>query len=143
MNKAAISSENKFHDFFNEEEVNYNLIPDFVRQIKKFGSDSSGMEDETHIRLNKKVEFVNVLEGLTKDAYHVDYIVTYKNDDLLNMSPGKKGTVLLILFLQISSNEYPILIDQPEDNLDNRTIYELLCKIIRDKKKNRQIIIVL
>jgi ABC-type Mn2+/Zn2+ transport system ATPase subunit len=58
------------------------------------------------------------------------------------MSPGKKGTVLLILFLQISSSEFPILIDQPEDNLDNRTIYELLCKMIKEKKKERQILIV-
>ena len=58
------------------------------------------------------------------------------------MSPGKKGTVLLILFLQISSSEFPILIDQPEDNLDNRTIYDLLCQMIKEKKKERQIIIV-
>src|SRR3546814_600439 len=58
------------------------------------------------------------------------------------MSPGKKGTGLLILFLQISSSEYPILIDQPEDNLDNRTIYDLLCRMIKEKKKDRQIVIV-
>jgi predicted ATPase len=49
---------------------------------------------------------------------------------------------LLILFLEISSAEFPILIDQPEDNLDNRTIYDLLCKMIKQKKKDRQIIIV-
>jgi ABC-type Mn2+/Zn2+ transport system ATPase subunit len=58
------------------------------------------------------------------------------------MSPGKKGTVLLLLFLELSSSENPILIDQPEDNLDNRTIYDLLCKMIRRKKRDRQIIIV-
>ena len=58
------------------------------------------------------------------------------------MSPGKKGTVLLILFLQISTSDYPILIDQPEDNLDNRTIYQLLCTMIKRKKSERQIIIV-
>ena len=58
------------------------------------------------------------------------------------MSLGKKGTVLLILFLQISSAEYPILIDQPEDNLGNRTIYDLLCKMVIETKINRQIIIV-
>ena len=52
------------------------------------------------------------------------------------------STVLLILFLELSSAEYPIFIDQPEDNLDNRTIYDLLCKMIREKKQSRQIIIV-
>ena len=49
---------------------------------------------------------------------------------------------VLRLFLQISSAEYPILIDQPEDNLDNRTIYDLLCKIVKETKIDRQIIIV-
>jgi predicted ATPase/uncharacterized coiled-coil protein SlyX len=142
VNKTAISADHTFHDFFNEEVVNYTRIPEFFSKIKRFGSENLEMEDGSNIRLNRKVDFKNVLDGFIKDAYHLDYIVTYKNDDLLNMSPGKKGTVLLILFLQISSNEYPILIDQPEDNLDNRTIYELLCQIIRDKKKNRQIIIV-
>ena len=52
------------------------------------------------------------------------------------MSPGKKGTVLLILFLQISSSEFPILIDQPEDNLDNRTIYDLFMQ--NDKRKEKR-----
>jgi ABC-type cobalamin/Fe3+-siderophores transport system ATPase subunit len=92
--------------------------------------------------LKQKLTIENVLRGLVMDGFELDYTVTYKGDDLLNMSPGKKGTVLLILFLQISSSEYPILIDQPEDNLDNRTIYELLCKMIKLKKKERQIIIV-
>ena len=44
--------------------------------------------------------------------------------------------------LHISNASHPILIDQPEDNLDNRTIYDDLKQFIRDKKKTRQIIIV-
>ncbi|MEM1134353.1 MAG: TrlF family ATPase, partial [Bacteroidota bacterium] len=98
-------------------------------------------EDRT-IPLRQKVTLDDVLKGLIYDNLELDYKVTYKNDELLHMSPGKKGTVLLILFLQISSAEHPILIDQPEDNLDNRTIYDLLCAIIKDKKKERQILIV-
>ena len=76
------------------------------------------------------------------DSFYLDFTVSYKGDDLLSMSPGKKGTVLLILFLQISSAEFPIFIDQPEDNLDNRTIYDLLCQMIKVKKRDRQIVIV-
>jgi ABC-type Mn2+/Zn2+ transport system ATPase subunit len=37
---------------------------------------------------------------------------------------------------------HPILIDQPEDNLDNRTIFFDLKNFIKSKKRNRQIIIV-
>ena len=39
-------------------------------------------------------------------------------------------------------NKYPILIDQPEDDLDNRAIYNDLVTYIRNKKLERQIILV-
>ncbi len=50
--------------------------------------------------------------------------------------------VLLELILHLSNAEDPILIDQPEDNLDNRTIYNELNQFVKDKKVQRQIIFV-
>ncbi|WP_157050027.1 hypothetical protein [Thalassobacillus sp. C254] len=58
------------------------------------------------------------------------------------MSPGKRGLVLLELFLDMSDEKHPILIDQPEDNLDNRTISTDLVKFIKKKSAQRQVIIV-
>jgi ABC-type cobalamin/Fe3+-siderophores transport system ATPase subunit len=58
------------------------------------------------------------------------------------MSPGKKGLVLLKLHLSLQQAKYPILIDQPEDNLDNRTVFQELKDFIKTKKIQRQIIIV-
>jgi predicted ATP-dependent endonuclease of OLD family len=58
------------------------------------------------------------------------------------MSPGKRGLVLLELFLEMSNEKHPILIDQPEDNLDNRTISKDLVDILKRKKDTRQSIIV-
>ncbi|RVQ83037.1 hypothetical protein EOL33_24780, partial [Enterobacter hormaechei] len=55
---------------------------------------------------------------------------------------GKRGLVLLNLLLHLSNASHPILIDQPEDNLDNRTIYEQLNRFIKQRKKTRQIILV-
>jgi len=52
---------------------------------------------------------------------------------------GQKGTVLLKLFM--AEGDYPIIFDQPEENLDNRYIYNELVTAIRDAKKRRQIII--
>ncbi|PFO84728.1 TrlF family AAA-like ATPase [Bacillus cereus] len=63
-------------------------------------------------------------------------------DTLSQMSPGKRGLVLLELFLEMSNEKHPILIDQPEDNLDNRTISRELVKFIKEKSPQRQIIIV-
>lgn len=144
VNKAAISGENSFNLLFKDGYVNYEqLITLFDNPLRvsenKLLIDTEGKQT---ISIKQKLTLDEILRGLITDSFKLDYIVTYKGDDLLNMSPGKKGTVLLILFLQISSSEYPILIDQPEDNLDNRTIYDLLCKMIKIKKKERQIIIV-
>ena len=58
------------------------------------------------------------------------------------MSEGKKAFVILKLLLDFSKKECPILLDQPEDSLDNRAIYVELVEYIKAKKKKRQIIIV-
>ena len=58
------------------------------------------------------------------------------------MSDGKKAFVVLKLLLEFSNKKCPILIDQPEDSLDNRAIYNELVTYIRKKKTERQIILV-
>ncbi len=142
-NKAAIAKDNFFNDLFSENLVNYDLVPDTFQDIRFVIDDNSlKLSDNKTIPLRQKTTINEIFKGIIIDNFELDYKVTYKNDELLSMSPGKKGTVLLILFLQISSAEYPILIDQPEDNLDNRTIYDLLCKIVKETKIDRQIIIV-
>ncbi len=141
-NKVAIPRDHYFNTLFEGDLVKYDLISPLYSQFLRVSDGKLLVGDKEQIPLRQGVLLEEVLKGLIKDNFEIDYTVKYKSDDLLSMSPGKKGTVLLILFLQISSSEYPILIDQPEDNLDNRTIYDLLCQIIKEKKKERQIIIV-
>jgi hypothetical protein len=142
VNKNAISEGNIFYKIFKSDTVDYEELLKLIGTHLTIADNRLEGEQGLSIPLRVRKTFEEVYQGLIVDPFALDYTVSYKGDDLLSMSPGKKGTVLLILFLQISSSEYPILIDQPEDNLDNRTIYELLCKIIRKKKKERQIIIV-
>lgn len=49
---------------------------------------------------------------------------------------------MLKMLLEFSKKSCPILIDQPEDDLDNRAIYTELVTYLKDKKKERQIILV-
>lgn len=142
VNKAALSSDHYYNSFFINGILNYPKIIELYEKPLRVHEDKLFLTADDTIPLKVRTSLEDVLRGLSKDCFEIDYTVTYKQDNLLHMSPGKKGTVLLILFLQISSAEFPILIDQPEDNLDNRTIYELLCKIIKEKKKHRQILIV-
>ncbi|WP_315322537.1 hypothetical protein [Segatella oulorum] len=58
------------------------------------------------------------------------------------MSQGKQAFVILKLLLDFSDKNCPILIDQSEDSLDNRAIYNDLVTYIKGKKRERQIILV-
>ncbi|WP_419699461.1 TrlF family AAA-like ATPase [Mucilaginibacter sp. NFX135] len=143
-NKAAISTDSVFNDLFKNGMLIYEELLKLSAKLLRVIDNKLVLDNEGKITipLKQKTTLEEILRGLLVDSFKLDYTVTYKGDDLLSMSPGKKGTVLLILFLQISSSEFPIFIDQPEDNLDNRTIYDLLCKMIKLKKKDRQIVIV-
>ena len=72
----------------------------------------------------------------------IDYELQYQEDTFKEMSSGKQSFVILKLLLDFSDKKNPILIDQPEDSLDNRAIYNELVSYIVRKKKERQIILV-
>lgn len=55
-------------------------------------------------------------------------------------SPGEKAAALLAFIL--SYGDEPLLLDQPEDDLDNELIYGLIVKQLRKTKTKRQIIVV-
>ncbi|CAI1883372.1 MULTISPECIES: TrlF family AAA-like ATPase [Serratia] len=92
--------------------------------------------------VRKGIEDSDILSYLFDDCFLIDFSVHYRNDDIVQMSPGKRGLVLLNLILHLSNSQHPILIDQPEDNLDNRTIYSQLNDFVRLRKADRQIIMV-
>lgn len=94
------------------------------------------------VNFNKQKTLKDITKALFDDYFKMTYDLKQGNDLLNHMSPGKKGIILFQLFLEISSSKVPILIDQPEDNLDNRTVYETLNEFIKNKKIDRQIIMV-
>lgn len=102
-------------------------------------------------KLNKVDEIPTIKKGISEeevakrlfaDCFHLNFVVNYNGDEISNMSPGKRGLVLLNLILHLSNALHPILVDQPEDNLDNRTIYDQLKDFVRLRKRNRQILMV-
>jgi len=79
--------------------------------------------------------------------YALDYLEPlYKlrmgDKELHQLSPGERGSLLLVFYLLIDRDNIPLIIDQPEENLDNQTVFELLAPCINKAKNLRQIIIV-
>jgi len=73
----------------------------------------------------------------------VRYEVQYDHLSLNQLSPGTRGVVLLTLYLALDEwDQRPLIIDQPEENLDPRSVYEELVPFFRDAVRRRQIIMV-
>ncbi|MHB1758104.1 MAG: TrlF family AAA-like ATPase [Leptospirillum sp.] len=62
--------------------------------------------------------------------------------ELSELSPGERGTLLLVFYLLIDKDDIPLVIDQPEENLDNQTVFELLVPCMKEAKRRRQIFMV-
>ncbi|XOB98323.1 TrlF family AAA-like ATPase [Deinococcota bacterium DY0809b] len=55
------------------------------------------------------------------------------------LSAGQRATAMLLILL--TQTRQPLLIDQPEDDLDNRFIYEDIVKLLREQKGARQVVV--
>ncbi len=76
-------------------------------------------------------------------VFSTTYGIKFDNKDLRFLSPGEKGIVLLLLYLEAEEGDNrPLIIDQPDDNLDNLSVYPNLIEYFRSRKKTRQIIII-
>jgi ABC-type cobalamin/Fe3+-siderophores transport system ATPase subunit len=59
-----------------------------------------------------------------------------------SMTPGKRALFALSLILNEAQESWPLLIDQPEDDLDSRSIYDTVVPYLIRRKRERQIIMV-
>lgn len=91
-------------------------------------------------RVSKRQEFYDFIFGLKYIG--VNFKLKMGSRSLGELSPGERGIVLLIFYLALSKERKPIIIDQPEDNLDNQSVYSKLVPCICRAKQNRQVIIV-
>lgn len=67
------------------------------------------------------------------------FIIKYRGKELQHHSLGQRASALILFVLSLKENDV-IIIDQPEDDLDNQTIYEDVIKLIRDMKPGVQFI---
>jgi len=70
------------------------------------------------------------------------YTLLFQDTQIEQLSPGQRGALLLIFYLLVDKGLNPIVLDQPEENLDNETVVSLLAPVLSEAKKKRQIIMV-
>jgi energy-coupling factor transporter ATP-binding protein EcfA2 len=95
----------------------------------------------------KQIKGQKTVQELYDYLFGFDYLDTkydlkVDGKDLSELSPGERGGLLLIFYLMLDRQDIPLVVDQPEDNLDNKSVYEILVTFIKHAKKRRQIILV-
>lgn len=94
-------------------------------------------------QLRKSVDIRALYDFLWGFSYlEPEYSLKLDGKDLSHLSPGERGTLLLVFYLLVDKSNKPIIVDQPEENLDSETVYRLLIPVIKEVKKRRQIIMV-
>jgi hypothetical protein len=77
------------------------------------------------------------------DHIKLRYGIEYDGVAIEQLSPGTRGVVLLLLYLAVDLHDQrPLIVDQPEENLDPNSVFEELVPHFRDARKRRQVIIV-
>lgn len=77
------------------------------------------------------------------DHIEISYSIDYEGVDIRKLSPGTRGIVLLLLYLALDdADDRPLIIDQPEENLDPKSIFDELVDLFIAAKDTRQVIMV-
>lgn len=123
--RSANSSQEIEECIRNTDFGNENCVMNFVHDMAEvITSDLETAEK----RIAKRREFYNYIFGL--GYIGVNFKLKMGNRSLDELSPGERGIVLLIFYLALSKESKPIIIDQPEDNLDNQSVYSKLVPCI-------------
>lgn len=132
------------------EKFNFNIraeILSFVKELygKVLSAASSGNKSAIGIsqilRKDKAASDVyDLLFGLS--FLEPRYSLLFQDTQIEQLSPGQRGALLLIFYLLVDKGRNPIILDQPEENLDNETVVSLLVPVLCEAKMKRQIIMV-
>ena len=126
---------------------NVESVIKFVRKVFDFlehdyrSNESKSNKFELQIKKSSSPEeLYNMIFGLK--YLEPKYFLQLNDKNLEQLSPGERGILLLIFYLMVDKDDRPLILDQPEENLDNQTIFKVLVRCIKKAKKRRQIFLV-
>ena len=129
------------HDFTKEDglEAFLNDIMDALHTDRREGAKAVRVRDQ--LRKGKTVQ--SLYDFIFSLGYlQPRYELRMGPKELSELSPGERGTLLLVFYLLVDKDDIPLLIDQPEENLDNQTVFELLVPCMKEAKQRRQLFMV-
>ena len=130
-------------DMMNTHDIgNKSSLLEFVQTLHNELEEVSALPGiESLLRKNRTTnEVYDLIFGL--EYLEPRYTLMFQDAQISQLSPGQRGALLLIFYLLVDKDNNPIILDQPEENLDNETIVSLLVPVLTEAKRKRQIIMV-
>jgi ABC-type lipoprotein export system ATPase subunit len=132
------------------ESVNFldaSSVMDFLTELEGALHEDRRTYSPASVELEAGLRKGHTLEELYDLVFGLSYIqphhsLRYRSTELDQLSPGEKGTILLMFYLLVDPSRTPLLLDQPDENLDNQTIKDLLVPAIKEAATRRQVIVV-
>jgi ABC-type lipoprotein export system ATPase subunit len=127
-------------DFDNEDSV-----IDFLNTLlDAFKHDKRDKMGNVERYVGDQVESIAEMYKYVYSLSYLDYNYQLRQGGKLldQLSPGERGALLLVFYLLLDKSDIPLIIDQPEDNLDNHSVASILVPFIRAAKAKRQIVMV-
>jgi hypothetical protein len=117
-----------------------------VFKIRRGAADAPTVHDarfRTHLRKLGAEAMDRLAVWFPGDSLDVEYSPTSDGKKFRPIGDGSPGqrTAALLAFL-LSYGDEPLILDQPEDDLDNHLIYQLIVAQLRQAKAQRQLIVV-
>lgn len=132
----------KIKDYFQQHNfATENELISFINHI------DNEFEQESETKCYHTMFKKNMYDAFVSDFYKLTFLdarysLQLFGKELSSLSPGERGSLLLVFYLLLDARAIPLILDQPEDNLDNESVAKILVPFIREAKKRRQIIIV-
>jgi len=124
-------------------EATYNSIrstyKDFIEIYRDMNNLNLNLNISENLLAEFKKRFKDNIFNLISFRVEDRFIINYNDKPLKDHSLGQRATAL-ILFLLAQKETNVLIIDQPEDDLDNQTIYEDVITAIKSLKGNMQFI---
>ncbi|GAB3833672.1 hypothetical protein GCM10028895_52920 [Pontibacter rugosus] len=118
-----------------------NSLLDFLNAIREsLLFDKRPDQNNSKRELEQQLKKSYTIDDFYRFLYGIDFLKpTFKlnlgDKSLSELSPGERGALLLIFYLFLDKDDKPLLIDQPEENLDNQSVYQYLVHFIKEAKK--------
>ena len=128
---------------FDSEDDAILFIESIAQDIIEPDADASHVGGILGTLLKKNIEISQVYQFLFGlEFLRTRFVLNWSGEKMATFSPGERGIVLLVFYLILDKDTKPLIIDQPEENLGNQSIYSILVPCMKYAKNLRQIIMV-